>query len=151
MAWPLVVLAAASAISGARDAVEESEYNAAIYRKNAKTALENSEDAVSRGKFSMVRTQVAAKSMVGSQRAAMAAQGIDIGSGSAADVQADTMATAEIQNLMIKNNAAREAWGFIAQAGDYEMSAKLGLKMGENRARASLLTGAANVYSGYKK
>lgn len=62
--------------------------------------------------------------VIGSQRATMAAGGIDIGFGTAADLQAATAAMGELDAATIKNNAAREAWGYRATASTLRDGAK---------------------------
>lgn len=54
-----------------------------------------------------------------SQRASMAANGIDLGSGSAAEVQASTDIAKEFDMNTIAANAMRSAWGFRTQAVNY--------------------------------
>jgi hypothetical protein len=93
--------------------------------------------------------RLATRGLTGSQRAAYAAQGVDINSGSAADVVANDKQLGALDVLTIKQNAAREAHG-------YEMQANLARKAGANAARnynnqaiSTLLTGAAQAGSTY--
>ena len=69
------------------------------------------------------------------------------------DVQRDTMALGELDALTIRNNAAREAWGYQTQALQDQHAAAMARTSGRNQAKAlrqaslgSLLTGAADVY-----
>ncbi|MDB4893148.1 MAG: hypothetical protein JWL61_5003 [Gemmatimonadetes bacterium] len=104
-------------------------------------------EATSRGEFDASRRAVAGRQMVGAQRAAAAASGIDANSGSAASIQADEAGLSAFDEQMIRNNAAREAWGFKAQS-------TLNAAANENEARAkvrdsysTLLTGAGKTYN----
>jgi hypothetical protein len=98
--------------------------------------------------------------MVGTQRAGFAAGNIDVGSGSAVDVQADTAFMGELDALQIRTNAAREAWGYSVEADDMRKRAVIARKTGvmvaatgrENATSTyiqganTLLTGATNLY-----
>ena len=85
-----------------------------------------------------------------SQRAAMAANGIDLGTGSAAELQASTDTMKDIDANQLLANAVRNAWGYRMQGVNYQneaMMARAGAK-GINPGMAafgSLLSGATNV------
>lgn len=55
-----------------------------------------------------------------SQRAALAANGIAVGEGSAAELQASTDIVKEMDKNQMKENAVRNAWGYRMQAANYE-------------------------------
>lgn len=141
----------------------QGEYQSAMYRLNAQMAAFKGELAISSGErtarlalkrgykeSAMVRR--AGKQTAGSQKAALAAQGIDIGSGSAADIIAETEAMSELDQieiqknarldaLTIKNNAWREAWGYKQQASIYGSEGEMALSTSKRKATTSLLTG----------
>lgn len=73
-------------------------------------------DAIERGGWEAAKRTRATKRLLGGQRAAMAAQGLDLSVGSPADLQTETETIGALDALMIKTNAAREAWGFKSQA-----------------------------------
>lgn len=139
------ILSGVSAISQAKDARQEASWSAAQMRTNAGYARLQAEDAKTRGASSAMAAVVKARMNVGSQRAALAAQGIDISSGSALDVQVNTADLAEIDIMTIKNNAAREAWGYNVQASDSMTQAAMTEKAGSNKSRNTLLTGGLNT------
>ena len=115
LTWLPSVVSGLSTLSSMKDIKDEGAYSAAMYRANAKYAKMQADDAMSRGESSAMRVLSKTRSMIGSQKAALAAQGIDIGSGSALDVQVDTGKMAEVDVMMVRTNAAREAWGFSSQ------------------------------------
>lgn len=88
------------------------DYNAAVAETQAK-------DAISRGRYDEQRFRQGVKVLIGSQRAGFAGQGVDVGVGSAVDVQADAAYLGELDALEIRNNAAREAWGYKVEAENY--------------------------------
>jgi hypothetical protein len=132
---------------------QEGQYAADIYGQNAALADLQATDAIARGAEAESRYRTQIKGLVGSNRANMAAQGIDVSTGSAVDVQRDVEAVGELDALTIKNNAAREAFGYRVEASQYRRQADLARLGARNQAKAlrraslgSLLTGAANVY-----
>lgn len=127
---------------------------------NANVAEAQAADAVARGAQDEARFRSGVRAMVGTQRAGFAAGNIDVRSGSALDVQADTAFQGELDALQIKTNAAREAWGFRVQAEDLRKRADIARKTGvmladTGRVNATsayihgantLVTGAADLY-----
>lgn len=108
---------------------------------NAQMADLQAADAIRRGDKDATTLKKGAKQLIGSQRAGLAAQGIDVNSGSAADVQADTAGSAEVDALTIKNNAWREAFGYKVQALDARTKGNFAELAGRNEAKNTLLTG----------
>jgi hypothetical protein len=116
---------------------------------NAGYSDAEAQDALSRGREAVSRLRMDARATVGASRASMAAQGLDLGSGSAADVLKDTAAVSELDRLTIENNAKREAWGYHVEAAGQRYQAGNLRQAGRNAARAgrfgsglTLLTGA---------
>lgn len=101
------------------------EYNAAVAELQAHDALE-------RGEIEANKFRTRTRGLVGEQRAGIAAGNIDVGYGSAVDVQADAAFLGELDALTITTNAAREAWGFRVQASDLEQQAEIIRKEGVN-------------------
>lgn len=131
----------------------EGAYQAAVYRQNASIADQQGADALLRGTETERRFRQGTKQEIGASRAALAAQGVDVNTGSALDVQASEAAIGELDALTIRNNAAREAWGFQIDAVNNRQAAKLAEFSGaqtaaayKNAATSTLLTGAANTY-----
>lgn len=137
----------------AKIAEQEGNYAGAAYDENARIARLQAEDALARGHEEEGRYGARLRGELGANRASTAAQGIDVGVGSAVDVQRDMEAMGELDKLTIRNNAAREAWGYNTQAAQYGAQAGYARTSGRNQAKAlrtaslgSLLTGAADVY-----
>jgi hypothetical protein len=109
---------------------EASESQAALADFNAQVADLQAKDAIERGaeEESRFRTQV--RGAIGTQRAGIAASNIDVGFGSAVDVQADAAYLGELDALTIRTNAAREAWGYKVQATDLRKRADIARKEG---------------------
>lgn len=111
-----------------RQEAAESEAQLADY--NAAVAALQATDATQRGAQDEQRFRSGIRQVVGSQRAGFAAGNIDVGYGSAVDVQADATFLGELDALTIRTNAAREAWGYSVQAEDYRKRAEITRKEG---------------------
>jgi hypothetical protein len=112
------------------------EANAQQSEFNAHVADLQAADATTRGAEEESRFRTSVRGLIGSQRAGFAGQGVDVGSGSALDVQADAAYLGELDALTIRSNAAREAWGYQVQSENYRQDAAVQRKGGEIAARA---------------
>lgn len=101
-----------------------------IYDANAGIADWQAQDALERGAVEEKRLRRRTEQVIGSQRTGLAAQGVDVNRGSALDVQADAAYLGELDALTIKNNAAKEAWGYKVQASDYRYRGKAAQREG---------------------
>lgn len=100
---------------------------------NAAIAEEQATDAITRGKDEEARFRQGVKALIGSQRAGFAGQGVDVGSGSAVDVQTDAAYLGELDAYTIQQNAVREAQGFHVQAENARRRGVMDLEAGQNR------------------
>lgn len=120
---------------------QQGKYESSIYETNARIADLQAQDAIKRGDKAAAENDRRTKVLLGAQRARMAAQGIDIESGSALDVQEDTAAYGAEDSLTIKNNAWREAWGYKAQANDYLSKSEFTRVTANSRAGQTIAAG----------
>lgn len=111
-----LITSVSSSISQASAAKNAGNFQADIYDSNARIAKMQADDAIKRGESEAAKNDLKTKQMIGKQRAAMAAQGLDLESGSALFIQQDTAAIGAEDSLTIKNNAWREAWGYESAA-----------------------------------
>lgn len=116
----------------AESQAELAEFNAAVAELQAK-------DAITRGDQEANRFRQRLKVFTGEQRAGIATGNVDVGYGSAVDVQADTALTGELDALTITTNATREAWGYRVEATDLRERARIARKEGTNAALAGEL------------
>ncbi len=135
----------ASGYSQSKALKAQGDYQKSIYDMNAKFAQFEADDAIDRGKTAATEYKKKGKALIGSQRAALAAQGIEVDSGSAAEVQADTRIQIEKETINIKNNAWREAWGYKTQALQSSYSGEIAKAMSITNANNTLLTGGMNA------
>jgi hypothetical protein len=135
----------------------QGDYEAAMLGQNADLADAQATDAIARGALSEQKLRGQTRQVVGAQRTALAAQGIDINSGSAGAVQGETNSIGEFDALTTRLNAQREAYGYTTQATDYRNRAALARQGGANAAGAAntaafgtLLTTGSSLYGQYR-
>lgn len=144
---------AAKRAGTAQKAAKESEAQLSDY--NAQVADIQATDAVQRGQQDEQRVRAGVRGMIGKQRAGFAAGNIDVGFGSAVDVQADAAFLGEQDALTVRNNAAREAWGYSVQAVDLRKRAEITRKegsmleaAGKEQQKASRYAAAGTIVGG---
>lgn len=117
---PLAMLAltAASAYSSAKTSQETADYQASVAKNNQKVAEYQADDAKARGDVEAANVRRKYAAATGSQRAALAARGLDISDGSASSLMADTAYFGEVDGATTRANAAREAWGYQVRANN---------------------------------
>lgn len=111
------------------------------YESNRQIAEIQSQDAIRRGEKDASDHRKRVRRLIGAQRAALAAQGIEVNDDSALDIQLDTAGEGAMDELTIKNNAWRESWGYRVQANDYAMRGAMAASAARNESRNTLLTG----------
>lgn len=136
-----------SSYAQAKAAKTEGRYQQQQFETNARLADIQAKDAIKRGDKESANHMKKVRAMIGSQRAKMAAQGIDANSGSALDIQMDTAIYGSMDAQTIKNNAWREAWGYRVQANDYSGQGAMANLAAKNKARNTILTGGMTVAS----
>lgn len=154
-----------SAISGVQGAAgqaqsikDQMDFQSQQTAFNIEMAQLQGEDVIARGDEQAQKVKKAAGQLKGSQRAAAAAQGIGIDTGNVADMVADTERLSTEDFISIRNNAAREAFGYKAQAVSYGAQGAMNNLASQNQANNTILTGGLNFvrdagrgYSDYKK
>lgn len=144
MGWLQLIgqgIGAAQNISAGKQAAADAETQARIGRAQGA-------DALVRGSIEEQRYRREIAQIVGAQRAVLGARNV-AASGSALDILSDTAQLGEEDVLTIRNNAAREAWGYRNQASE---ASRWGANEKRNlysAAGASLLTAGAQAYGAY--
>lgn len=125
-----VALSASGAVSGAVGSYWSAKNNqitlegqAAIADTNARIAELGAHQELIRGQHEVARVTLAAGQLKGRQRVALAANGVDLGVGSAAEIQASTDLMKEIDKNTAHANAVRSAWGYRTQGMNYQAEA----------------------------
>jgi hypothetical protein len=138
--------------TAAQIAQQQGNFEGSLFDTNASLAKAQATDAINRGEESAFGLARGERALAGSQRAALAASGVNINTGSAADVVANDRRLSALDEATIRLNATREAWGFETQAASYTAQGQWARISGANRAKAlraqsysTLLGGAANL------
>lgn len=108
---------------------------------NAKFAEAQAQDAIDRGEVSAARSGIATNKVIGAQRAALAAQGVSVDTGSALDAQVESGNLGAQDALAIRDNAFREALGYKVQGNNYITQGKLQAAAMNNESANTLLSG----------
>lgn len=114
-------------------------YEKAAALENAKIMDRQAADAEARGEADASLIGRRARQMVGTQRARLAAQGVDVNTGAAMDAQVDTQTMSEMDKLTARNNAAREAYGYRSSAVATRAGASIQAMGARSAARSTLL------------
>lgn len=80
-----------------------------------------------------------------SQTAEFAASGVDVRSGSVQDVVGSTAAVSELDAQILKNDAARQAFGYTTQGKQFRRQARYTRQAGQAAADADILGGAVGA------
>lgn len=101
----------------------QSDFEARQLELNAEVADLKARQAKFRGEQQVKQLRSDTRTLIGSQRASFGAQGIDIESGSALQIQEETAELSALDEITLRNNAMREAFGHETQALSLRSSA----------------------------
>lgn len=148
--------AAASRAADYRSQVAEN--NAAIARENQKVANDNARAAEAAGAARAEQEAIKARDLVGRQKVAAAASGLDINSGSALDIRAGTAGQAMLNDLNVRDETNRRAYsyrqqgrGLAAQAENFDTESEAASTAGSSAMTGGILSGVGQAISGAAK
>lgn len=116
---------------------------------NAGLADQQAADALSRGQTAQFSSELRTAQLKGTQTATLAAHGVALDQGSALDVLTSTDVMGAADAATIHDNAAKESWGYKAQAANYRSQAANANPWAAGG--ASMLGAAGNVASRWYK
>jgi hypothetical protein len=131
----------ASGISEGEAARAQGDFAAAQGEANAKMAELQASEVEKKGQKDASIFRRKGRGQIGAQKAALAAQGIDIGSGTAAEQIEESGQFLEEDASRIRMNAIKEAYGIKTEAINIRAQGKFDQIAGKARQRSSLLTG----------
>jgi hypothetical protein len=149
----------ASAVSGGLSAVgayQQGQVNKQVAYNNARMAEYAAADAQRRGEEEAQAVRRKGDQVKGAQRARMAAAGLDLGVGTAAELQDQTDFFSETDQSTARFNASREAWSNREQAKQLRAQGSAAARQGTMSAFGTLLGTGGQVadkwrtYSGGK-
>lgn len=119
----------------------QAQFTSTQYAINKEVAGEQANEERSKGDIEAGQMELQGRQEAAKQRVAEAATGADVNSGSALELQSDTAWQSMQNQITIKNNAWRQAWGYDMQASDYGLESEFYGMAGSNAMTNTLLTG----------
>lgn len=124
------------------------DYQSSIARTNATIAGVQERQAIETGNVVASRKSLETQATVGAVRAVQGASGVDVSTGSAAAVRTGIAGAGATDVLTIKNNAARQAWGFQTEALEDTYKGQFAQLTAKSKANQSLLNGGLEAIQG---
>jgi len=116
---------AVGAYYGAKSTKSALKYQAAMSALNARLSEMSAQQALFKGQQDVAASTMRYGQVKGKQRASLAANGVDVGTGSAAEAQAATDIIKDIDKDALEANAIRSAWGYRLQGTDFQNQATM--------------------------
>lgn len=149
MALIPVAIGLAGSMMQAQGQTQNANFQSGMMKQNAMFKEQAAQETIAAGDTSADWQRVRTGQAVGTQRSVQAANGIDVNSGSAAQLQDDTAMLGELDALTIQNNAAREAYGYRVQAQQDRLNAVQTVQNGRTAATGSILGGLGSAFGSF--
>lgn len=148
MCEPTTIALIATATAGAMSAkasYDQGQVAKQVGRNNATMAEYAAQDAQRRGEEDAAAIQRKGAALKSAQRVSLAAKGLDLGYGTAADLQDQTDFFTQSDVATTRTNAAREAWNMRARGQQAMFEGNAAARNANMQAAGSLLGGAGQV------
>lgn len=149
MCNPMIVMAAGSVLS-AGASIQQGQAAKQIGRNNQIMAEYAAQDAEKRGEEEAQKVASKARQIKGAQRSRMAAAGLDLGVGTAQDLQDQTDFFGTQDVATTRNNARRGAWSARAQGNAAAAQGRFEAQNSNLQAFGTLLGAAGQVAGKWK-
>jgi len=126
-------------------------YQAQVAEQNKKIANQNAAQERQTGIEEARMQRIKTLQAVGSQQAAMAANGMDVTQGTSLDIIEDTSAMGELDALQIQTNYERKALSYEQQANNFQNEANMDRIAGQNAYKSGVINAAATGLNGIGK
>lgn len=123
-------------------------YQAAVASNNAIIAGQQADYAVASGIQKAGTESLKTAAAVGTTKAAQAANGIDVNTGTAVDVQAGTREAGNLNAETVLNNSELQAYGYRSQAQNFTSQAQLDQLEAGNDVTGGQISAEGDVLSG---
>lgn len=150
-----MVASGASAGVGAIGSIMGGNANSAAYKYKAgmasiaeKVALQNAEMARAEGEVGASQAGMRYGQLAGKIKANQGASGVDVNSGSSVDVQKSQNLVARMDQRMIRQNAARKAYGFEVEAAGAKAEGAQATMASGNAKTAGLIGAFGSILGG---
>lgn len=150
MCSPMAILVGAQIASTAFAAygqIKQGEYARDVGKYNARVAENAAEQARRKGTEEEMTHRERVMQLLSKQRAQLGAANVDIGSGSALQLQEDTLTLGEVDALRIRSNTEEQVSSLRTQAKLAKSQGEAAYTAGVMGAGGTILSGAASVLS----
>jgi len=148
-AYILMAASAATAVVGTAYAMNQEKkaaaYNEQVDLQNAKLANVQAANANAQGSYAADQERIRGNLMRGQQMAALAANNVDVTTGSAADILGDTAMMTGMNERQARINAAQRAYGFQVQSLTDQGAAQYAKWQGKTQQTSTLISGLSSV------
>ena len=120
-------------------------YQAGVAELNAKIAKQNADYTREAGGTVAYQSGLKTGQVVGQQKVAQSASGIDVNTGSSATVRADTTKLGQLDQQTIRENYAKKAYGFEVEAATKSAEAGANLVAGQQASKAAGINVASSI------
>lgn len=150
MCEPTTIMLITTAVAGgiaAKGQYEQGQMAKQVGRNNEIMAEYAAQDALKRGEEDAQAARRKGDQVLGAQRAAQAASGLDLGVGTAAELQDQTSFFSQVDQRTLRGNAAREAWAARAGGAQARAQGNASASQANLSATGTLLGSASQVAS----
>jgi len=137
-----------SAIQQGKAQEAQYEYQAQVQKENQRIANQNATMERQAGIEEARRQRIKTLQMIGSQKTALAANGMDVGFGTSLDTIEDTAMLGELDALMIEKEAETRARNYEIQANNFANEANLSMYAARNARTAGTLNALSSAANG---
>lgn len=138
-------------LSGAYAQYRQGQARRRISKANERIAELQARVAKREGRAQEAKSRQAYKKLLGKQRTALAAQGIDLGGETSRQLQQETKVMSELDALTIRLNAARRSFGLEQEARGYGVEGKMAEAESKTAALSTILSGGLRAYEQYQR
>lgn len=138
-------LSAAGAVSQGTQQQAMYNYKAGIAQVNATIDRQNASWALESGGTSALQSGQKTGLTVASQKVAQSGSGIDVNTGSSANVRSSTTEIGQLDQSIIRTNSARKAYGFNVEAASKDAEAAMDITAGANAAKTGDLNAVTSI------
>jgi hypothetical protein len=121
------------------------DYQAGVAMMNAQISQQNATYALNVGEIQAANAGLAAGQRLGQIKAAHSASGLDVNTGSAAQVRASQKEVSGMDVAAIRSNAAKTAYNYQVQGVQYAAQAQLDTFAGQNARSAGLINAGSSI------
>lgn len=123
-------------------------YQAQVAANNAQIAQTNARLATQKGEIEATQQELKNRAQMGEIVASMAANNVDVGSGSALDVRKSADVVGQMDAATIRSNAALENYGYRSQSLGFQSQSTLDKATAQNAGEASYIGAAGSLLGG---